>query len=168
MFEKTHRLIKFFEKSGGITGRKKLQKIVYVLQSLGYPYGMDYIYCHYGPYSPQLQFEVDRLAEKGLINEQYFNQAYQYSITEEGRELGRFLDEKNKGIDRLEVPGELLSELIRQDAQFLELVATIIYIKNLGYGSETTEQKVKELKPHLTDRYSEALTFIEKIEKWII
>ena len=163
MFERTYRLIKLFEKSGSVAGRKKLQKIVYVLQSLGYSYGMDYTYCHYGPYSSQLQFEVDRLAEKGLIDERLFCHTYQYSITKDGQELVKFLDEKKVGTDRIEVPEDLLRELIKQDAQFLELVATIIYVKNLGYDSEKTEQKLRELKPNLMDRYLEALDFINKI-----
>ena len=55
---------------------------------------------------------------------------------------------------------------MKQDAQFLELVATIIYVRNLGYDPEETEQKLKVLKPNLMDKYLEALAFIDKVGRY--
>lgn len=39
---------------GELTGRVRLQKIVYLLDQLGLESGADYIYYHYGPYSEDL------------------------------------------------------------------------------------------------------------------
>ncbi|SHM90135.1 hypothetical protein SAMN05660826_02289 [Caldanaerovirga acetigignens] len=60
---------------------------------------------------------------------------------------------------------DLIRELNEQEPSFLELISTIIYLMEMGYNREEIQEKIRNLKPHLFDRYDEAMNFIEKLER---
>jgi len=63
-------LAKLVHTCGTIEGRKKLQKLVHLLQSTGCGgFTQEFGYLHYGPYSPQLREEVEQLERLGLVKE---------------------------------------------------------------------------------------------------
>lgn len=166
MFESTHRILELLGALGEISGRKKLQKIVYILNSQGHDISFDFRYHQYGPYSAELQSELNRLAASGLVSEQIINNTYCYAISESGKNVLEFLEDRGLGASsKLVIPFDLLKLLSSCDAQLLELVATIIYVRRLGLTGNDLKSKIYELKPHLFSRYSEAEDVIEKIEK---
>ncbi|NLC51352.1 MAG: hypothetical protein GX764_03480, partial [Firmicutes bacterium] len=84
MLRNEYALTCLFNSVQQIIGRKRLQKTVYLLQQIGFPYAGKFTYHHYGPYSSELQAEIDRLVDYRLLSETYNNKAYIYKITEDG------------------------------------------------------------------------------------
>lgn len=58
--ERLNRLETFFQWVGGsITGRKKLHKLIYLSQALGFDLGQEFIFHFYGVYSPSLSKDLE-------------------------------------------------------------------------------------------------------------
>ncbi len=64
------------------------------MKDKGYPIPQDFIYYHYGPYSQELSATISELVSFGLLNETQTSQGYEYSLTEDGKELINLLEEK--------------------------------------------------------------------------
>lgn len=163
MFEDNYKILVFF-KAMSIKGRKKIHKIIYLLQQLGFDFGCQYIYSHYGPYSPQLQMELDEASSQKFLQESFLNNTYEYSLTNEGFNFCNSLKEA-EFVDEFEIPTELLRILNSKDTSLLELAATIVFVRESGYDPDRLYEKVKDLKPHLIKRYDEAMTLLNNIYK---
>ncbi|MGI6285972.1 hypothetical protein SEF58_09165 [Neomoorella humiferrea] len=157
MIQSWHRLLTLVKLAGKIHGRKRLQKLVYILQSLGYAFPEEFSYYLYGPYSPELQFEVKTMVDKGLIQESKDGDIYSYSLTEDGEKVLNLLNSQQQPYLVENLPEALVKEVVEQDSQFLELVSTIMYLQNMGYENTEVIDKAKALKPHLYRYMDKAL-----------
>src|SRR5699024_6984368 len=63
------KLLHFFIEANEVTGRKKLQKMIYILQVCGIPFGEKFHYHFYGPYSEELSLRVEELCNLGFLKE---------------------------------------------------------------------------------------------------
>src|SRR5690606_25027353 len=63
-------LLQLFAATGGITGRKKCQKLVHILQECGIDFGLDFDLALYGAYSSGLQSLMDSLVEEKFLNQE--------------------------------------------------------------------------------------------------
>lgn len=54
---------------GGLKGRKRLQKVVYLLQTAGCPMDCAYTLHHFGPYSRDVADACDEMVAAGLVEE---------------------------------------------------------------------------------------------------
>lgn len=161
MFKKEYALLNLFEKATQIDGRKKLQKIVYLLKLYKLPFEMNYKYYHYGPYSAELQTEINYLVSHGLLDELPIGEMYVYRINNKGYE---FLKSYRKMIDDdFEIPENLLNELLDCDTSVLEMASTYAYLLEMGYGQEEAYNKAVKLKPYLEYCFDEAKTVVEQI-----
>ena len=61
-FEKILALIKLTDNK--IDGRTKFQKIVYILKNNGVNFEEQFKYHYFGPYSPELQLEIEELIDR--------------------------------------------------------------------------------------------------------
>ena len=149
--------------SGEITGRKKLQKMIYIAKKVDFPFHERFQFHFYGPYSEELTTRVEELCNMGFLNEVkekkggYFQ--YRYTLTDSGKE---FLS-----LNQVEMPclQECLNDMNEQNARFLELVSTVLYFDNLS--KEEVADKVFTLKS--SQRYTiaevdEAYQYIETIK----
>ena len=159
MFEQTYKLVKFFEEAKRISGRKKLQKIIYLLQYSGKDFEMNYYYHYYGPYSSDLQIEVQYLVERGFLLEKKAGDTYVYEISKEGEDFLRNYEEKfaSESVFNLEA----IDELNKKNASFLELLSTYVYLLETGYDKEKAIEKVKKLKPDLFYLISDVVDYFE-------
>lgn len=136
------RLLRFFTDAGKVVGRKKLQKMIYILKKNGLPFQEKYAYHFYGPYSEELTLRVEELCNLGLIAEEkqdkgHYSQ-YQYQITEAGEGLlNQVADDLPEIKDRIEL-------LNKQRSKFLELVSTMLFFDDLPRVD--VERKVLEVK----------------------
>ena len=136
--------------SGEITGRKKLQKMIYIAKKVEFPFQERFQFHFYGPYSEELTTRVEELCNMGFLNEVkekkggYFQ--YRYTLTEAGKE---FLSMNNVDMPCLQ---DCLVDMNEQNARFLELVSTVLYFDNLP--KEEVANKVFTLKS--SQRYTEA------------
>jgi uncharacterized protein YwgA len=104
--------------------RKRLQKVSYLLQRAGCPFRCRYTLHRYGPFSPDVSEVLDDMLEDGLIMERA--EAKSYILTPStashlanlpGYEMSPF---KNLG-----------AELIKKDAQDLQLGSTMLYFYDI-------------------------------------
>ncbi|MCS5695450.1 YwgA family protein [Desulfofundulus thermocisternus] len=160
-------LIKLLDAAERINGRKKLQKIVYLLKERGFPFEEDFDYHRYGPFSEKLAMEVEEMKFLGIIEEKVETTAfgykqYVYCLSPTGRELSKQFDNHDYG------PGfkELVSELCSRDARNLELIATLRFLKTMNYQDSDVARYVKLLKPEQNYNDAEintAINFLNKI-----
>lgn len=136
--------------SGEITGRKKLQKMIYIAKKIAFPFQERFQFHFYGPYSEELTTRVEELCNMGFLDEVkekkggYFQ--YRYTLTDSGKE---FLS-----LNEVEMPflQDCLTDMNGQNARFLELVSTVLYFDNLSKAE--VANKVFTLKS--SQRYTEA------------
>ncbi|MFZ3100901.1 MAG: hypothetical protein WA131_03565 [Desulfitobacteriaceae bacterium] len=153
MFDSTYLLLRFFDYVELVKGRKKLQKMVHLLSTAGAAFSFKYQYHHYGPYSTQLQDEINFMVRQGFLEELKENETYVYKITPLGKEFKTSLEGTYNG----DLNRELLMSLNEHSSQFLEMASTYAFLLDSGYDSHNAIHKAIELKPHLSG-YAEDVT----------
>lgn len=160
MFHITYRLLTFFDSVETIRGRKKLQKMVHLLKSSGTDFPFKYRYHHYGPYSSQLQLEMDQLVAQKFLEETFKDGAYIYQITERGRDFKMMLE--TEGGFAFSLKTDLIEQLAHKSTSFLEMFSTYVFLLESGDTKDEAKAKAKELKPHLIDQLDDVITAYEK------
>ncbi|CAH0151125.1 YwgA family protein [Peribacillus sp. NPDC101481] len=163
MFKDHANIINAISTAGEISGRKKLQKIVYIAKKLSFPFHEKFQFHFYGPYSEELTLRIEELCEMGYLNEVREKKAgyyqYCYSITDAGRD---FLS-----IQEVEMPAleACLQDMNEQNARFLELVSTVLYFDTLE-KEEVTEKifTLKSKQKYTLEEIDEAYEYIEQLK----
>lgn len=163
MFKTTYQLLTFFDSVENVRGRKKLQKVVHLLKSAGTDFPFRYRYHHYGPYSSQLQSEMDQLVTQGFLEEKYEDGVYTYLITARGREFKSMLE--TDGGFSFSLKKEIVERLSDKSTSFLEMFSTYVFLLESGDTKAQASEKAIELKPHLTNHLEDA---IKSYETYII
>jgi len=148
-----YQLAKIVEWAGTLHSRKRMQKVVYLLQVAGCPLESDYILHHYGPYSQDVARLTDEMVRVNLLEEQSesipVGQQYSYRLgdrakervaefegTSEGRSWsGRMADYEGKA-----------RRLFRADLKELEIASTIVYFHRQGHDWPLAVEKACEFK----------------------
>ena len=158
------KVLYLFSQAGEVSGRKKLQKIVYIAQKLHFDFNQRFYFHFYGPYSDELTLEMEEMCELGLMREEREDkgnyQVYRYGLTEKG---SRFLEQTKVEMDHLALP---LKKLNTSTARFLELVSTILFFEKLPRSE--VEEKVFTLKAksnYTSDEVEEAYRFILELRE---
>ncbi len=159
------RILSAIDAAGHITGRKKLQKMIFISKKLQYPFHERFEFHFYGPYSEELTLKIEELRNLGLIEELREKEngylQYDYSLTDAGRE---FLTLYENGLDeRLEL---CLKELNGQTSRFLELVSTVFFFDHLTKAEVI--QKIEELKAkqnYSAEEIEEAFVYVLQLMK---
>lgn len=130
-----------------IEGRKKLQKMVHILQEFGVPFEVRYGYHHYGPFSEQLQEAVQSCLHDHLISETKVEGNYPTSRFTADAKLISLLDI---------VVGEakpswvsFAQELNSKTPRELEAVSTLVYLEK--QNPEILDEMFLKLKPNLKE-----------------
>lgn len=158
------KLLNFFAEMKKVTGRKKLQKMIYILQSCGVPFKEKYQFHIYGPYSEELTLRMEELCNLGFIYEEKEEKAsyvqYTYEITDEGMD---FLHQVQPDMPCFTSQANLLQQ---ESSRFLELTATMLYFRNLP--KQEIKKKVCDVKPkqnYSPEEMDNAWDLIEKIRQ---
>lgn len=157
------KLIHFFQIANEVTGRKKLQKMIFILQKCKVPFEEKFQFHFYGPYSEELTLRVEELCNLNFIEEKRedktsYNQ-YNYQITGDGEE---FLEQFSLDMPDISDKVEMLKS---KSARFLELVSTLLYFED--YSSEEQVEKLHKVKPKqkfTAEEIAEAQAFIVQIQ----
>ncbi|TMN22036.1 YwgA family protein [Lentibacillus cibarius] len=156
------KLMQFFSEAKEVTGRKKLQKMIYILQKCDFPFEEKYQFHFYGPYSEELSLRTEELCNLGFLTERkeeksnYFQ--YHYQITGDGLDFLRQFQ-----MDMPEMT-EQIAMLKEKSSRFLELVSTILYFD--GLSRDEAVEKVHTVKPkqnYSQSELDEAFRFIRTI-----
>ncbi len=142
---------------GKIRSKKKLHKLVYLLQQAREDFDQDFTFHYYGVFSPSLARDIDSAKELGLIGIEQHQSGYGYDISlTPAVEVGKIAELGSRGQG-------ILGDLADKDAQLLEVLSTIVYLdRNFYHGSEL-KQKLKALKPDLSVHYEEAYGLATKL-----
>ncbi|MBP1969826.1 uncharacterized protein YwgA [Virgibacillus natechei] len=157
------RLMQFFSVAKEVTGRKKMQKMIYILQKSHVPFEEKYHFHFYGPYSEELTLRIEELCNLGFIGEEKQDKSnysqYQYTINPAGE---AFLDQFHVDMPDISEQVEMLQN---RTSRFLELVATMLYFEDLPVHE--TIEKVHAIKPkqqYTDEEMQDALNFIKKVK----
>jgi uncharacterized protein YwgA len=131
-----YQLAKLVEWAGTLRTRKRLQKVVFMLQAAGCPFDDDFGLHHFGPYSSDAAQRTDELTSLGLLKEERIDnpagQQYNYSLTPEALASLAELEQTEKGqrlAEELAPYEQRAKELLRKDVRELEVAATIVYFR---------------------------------------
>ncbi|MBM7648315.1 uncharacterized protein YwgA [Bacillus ectoiniformans] len=164
MLKEHAKLLGAFAACGEITGRKKLQKMIYIAKKISFPFQEKFQFHFYGPYSEELTLRVEELCNMGFIEEVrekkggYYQ--YRYTVTPEGAD---FLKHTEVAIPSLK---ETVTEMNGQSARFLELVSTVLYFDHLS--REEVADKIFTLKRkqrYTEEEIDQAYDYIEQLNK---
>lgn len=119
-------------KQTNIFGRKRLQKLTYLLQQRGGArMGYKFIPYYYGPYSHELRNDVDLLEALGLV-ESIGENPCEFSLTEKGQAFVEHIPrEKLKNEEKIE---KFVSKYGLKDTSELVLISKSLMQKKLGYN----------------------------------
>ena len=162
MLQEHAKIVDFIATAEGVTGRKKLQKMIYIMKKMDIPFQEKYEFHIYGPYSEELTARVHELCDMGFLSEALEDKGsyvqYKYSVTEEGQEFRKVL-----GKSVLDNP--LTAEKLNaKSGRFLELTATLLYFDNLKREEQIDKLHVVKGKLNFTaEEIDEAFAFIEEL-----
>jgi uncharacterized protein YwgA len=135
-----YQLAKLVQWAGTLHSRKRLQKVVFLLQAGGCPFEADYVLHHYGPYSQEVARLSDEMVRFGLLKESTTKNTVgvQYSYTW-GDPVAPGIAElestpKGKQFAEQMAPYEQKGkELLSADLSLLEVASTIAYFRKHGH-----------------------------------
>ncbi|PRO65712.1 YwgA family protein [Alkalicoccus urumqiensis] len=165
MLQEHAKLLALLKETDEVTGRKKLQKLVYIAKRLKQPFQEKFQFHMYGPYSEELTLQMEEMAQASFIQETHEQKGgyyqYRYSLTPAGEEFLDAAMPEGAGLD-----AELLETLNERSAKFLELVSTVLYFDQLP--KEEVKAKVYKLKArqnYSDEDIDEAYAFIDALRK---
>src|SRR5579872_150907 len=134
-----YQLAKLVEWAGTLHTRKRLQKVVFMLQAAGCPLDAEFYLHHYGPYSEDVARLTDEMTRKGLLEEEAEPApgGLKYSYRLPGAVAQQVLDleqtEDGKTWAAQMVPYESKAKrLLQTDVKDLEYASTILYFHVQG------------------------------------
>lgn len=148
MFTPYRSLTRMLVQAGEVRGRKKLQKMVFIAQRLGYPFPEPFDLHVWGPYSDVLAVKLKEMTDWGFAREEELpgpagNTHYVYTP---GANAGRALDGAPASEAARHMAG-LVDCLNAQDSTFLEGVATVMYLRARGTSDADVCDMLPRLKP---------------------
>ncbi|TCP23030.1 hypothetical protein EV207_13337 [Scopulibacillus darangshiensis] len=164
MLEDHAKLVSLFKQAGVVVGRKKLQKIIYILKKMDMPFQEKYHFHFYGPYSEELTLRVEELCNLGFINEVKEDKGgyhqYRYTLTGDGETFLSHFDVILPECD------SLITDLNEQNSKFLELVSTILYFDDLTKDDIIAKvQVVKKKQNYSEEDILQAFRYIETLQQ---
>ena len=159
IFDRIDRLQLLLEEAGGeIWSKKKLHKLVYLLQQAGENFAQDFKYHNFGVFSPTLANDLEFAESTAkIIIEKPQGGAWGYTVR---------LGEEALRQDRVPISDKarhLIMCLVEREPQFLETLSTIVYLNRNYYHGKALRQKLGELKPDLSQRYDEAFNLAKEL-----
>jgi hypothetical protein len=141
-------LAKIVQWAGTFPTRKRIQKVVFLLQAKGFPSDAEFSLHHYGPYSRDLARLTNEMVREGLLQEQKevhpYGERYSYTLTEASQRQIAQYEETPQGSQRSqEVTGfrSLAEQLCQVDLKELEVAATLAFFREQGHEWATTVDK---------------------------
>lgn len=157
-------LAKLINVCGHVLGRKKLQKIVFILQAEDYEFPQEFGYLHYGPYSVEVRQGLDLLVANDLISEEQELDGdyppYEYRPSDR---LGEFLSRFEDAPTEPPSWSERAIELNKRSPKELESLATVVFLMQRDFKGGRLEERFKRLKPNLANFFENVLPDAKRV-----
>lgn len=159
------KLARVIDACGGIDGRVKMQKIVYLLNVMGYDLPFDdFVIRQHGPFSRSLAWATDALTgvvieetpqDLGPNSEGEPMRQYSYRVRDEIAPLIResFDVAAPSGKPKLD---EIASRLKQNGRAVLEVAATRVFLEREGLRGKKLDEELRRLKGHLSSDFDTA------------
>ncbi|MBC7852141.1 MAG: hypothetical protein IAF94_01795 [Pirellulaceae bacterium] len=148
-----YQLAKFVSWAGRLQSRKRMQKVVFMLQAAGCPIPANYYLHHYGPYSDEVARLADEMVRNGLLTESegevMGNVTYSYRLPDLTSQQLQSLEQTEQGI---KWAGELApfeakaKRLLGVEVRQLEYASTILFFKQQGNDWDQAVEKAEKFK----------------------
>ena len=169
-----YQLAKLIESAGGsIRTRKRIQKIVFLLQASGCDLDLDYRLHHYGPYSSELAAILDEMVSQSILDENMQPNAvgrqYDYSLSSIAQDSLASFESTARGSKMKEEFmsfAEVVKSLVTQDDLWtLELGSTIAYFHQRGKSWDEAVEEACKFKnvSHSDGRTEKAFAFVSNL-----
>lgn len=156
------KIVQMISLADEVNGRKKLQKMVYILKKMNFDFVEKYQLHMYGPYSEELTLRIEELCEMGFLDEKCTDKGsyvqYSYHATENGL---KFSETTTTPVATL---APCISRLNEQSSRFLELVSTLLYFDHLERTEQIEKVRIVKNKLNFSDEEMDmAFAFIAEI-----
>lgn len=148
-----YQLAKIVEWAGTLDTRKRMQKVVYLLQVAGCPLDVDYSLHHYGPYSQDVARLTDEMVQSHLLVEtpvpNPVGQQYSYRVDEKARYSIIDFEATSLGCvlsAQMEKFRALSRQLLDADLKDLEFASTIVFFLKQGHDWPIAVEKMCQFK----------------------
>jgi uncharacterized protein YwgA len=148
-----YQLAKLVEWAGTFHSRKRMQKLVFLLQAAGCPLDADYDLHHYGPYSQDLARLTDEMVREKLLEERIeihpYGEQYSYTLPEASRrQIDEYEAEPRGGppAEQLARFQALARTLYQADLRELEVASTIVFFRQQGHDWAVAVAKTCQFK----------------------
>ena len=125
--------------AGTLHSRKRMQKLVFLLQAAGCSLDVEYDLHHYGPYSEDLARLTDRMVDERLLEERMevrpYGEQYSYRLSPESvRQIAEYEASPQAPGPIAPMAGfePLARALCETDLKELEIAATIVFFRERG------------------------------------
>jgi uncharacterized protein YwgA len=148
-----YQLGKLVEWAGTFHSRKRMQKIIFLLQAAGCPLDADYDLHHYGPYSEDVARLIDAMVGEKLLEERMevhpYGEQYSYTLPDESRRQIAEYEAGPRGAQPAEQIAQfqpLARTLYQTDLKELEVAATIVFFRKQGHDWPVAVEKTGQFK----------------------
>jgi uncharacterized protein len=143
-----YQLAKLVSWSNRLHTRKKLQKVAFLLQAAGCPFGVEYTLHHYGPYSEDLARLTDEMVRHSLLEEEAHDNSMgqQYSYRVSGTAQKQLIDleateQGQRWAAELAPFQEMAKKLLAANVKELEYASTIVFFRRQGCDWDAAVEK---------------------------
>lgn len=157
------KIMQFISVAGEVTGRKKLQKMIFIAKKMKFPFAEKFELHMYGPYSEELTLRVEELCEMGFLEERCVDKSsyvqYTYFVSDEGE---GFLETVSPADQQLQ---SFIKKMQVKSSRFLELVSTLLYFDYLAQQEQIEKVNIVKNKLKFSEtEMTDAFHFIKELE----
>lgn len=154
MTQQEYFLLKLIDSVPEVAGRKKLQKLIYVMKHIGLPIELRYNWHYYGPYSAELALQIDALVNANLLDEKNISLGYTYKTSKAAKELLSIIElnpENKKAVKLVSSWVEDFRTFSDFSVSALEKATSVLFWKDWGKNNADAIRTTESFKGKLTD-----------------
>jgi uncharacterized protein YwgA len=168
-----YQLAKLVEWAETLHSRKRLQKVVFLLQNAGCPFEADFTLHYFGPYSQDVAHIADEMTQAGLLDEKEeetgIGKTFHYALTEKTKGLLSDFEQSSKGRNEAKAIESFKAkaiELMKEDLKDLEYAATLVFFRQRKMEWDEAIDKTCQFKK--LRRNSRALSRAKELAEGIV
>lgn len=169
------KLARVIDACGGIDGRVKMQKIVYLLKVMGYDLPFDdFVIRQHGPFSRSVAWATDVLTGAEILVESKDEfpsisgpepvVQYSYRVRDEIAPLIRESFDVTGRRCRPKID-EIASRMKQNERTVLEVAATKVFLEREGLRGMKLDEELRRLKGHLSGDFDKANKLLAELKK---
>lgn len=144
-------LAKLIDWAETLESRKRMQKVVFMMQAAGCPLQVDFYLHRYGPYASEVASLTDQLVRDGILDETettntYGNSQYKYQLSPLGQTAIEKAVSGASGTDAILDYESLAKSLLNESLRNIEVASTIVFYRMASMDWETAKQKAFQFK----------------------